>query len=227
VALFLFDIDQTLVNSGGAGGRAMNLAFRDLFGIENGFQGVEFSGRTDTAIFRDALRLHHLPQDDFPALLSRFEAAYVAHLAHTLVEAEGRVLPGIPQVVAGLAGTTGVRVGLATGNFRRGAMLKLEHYGLSALLREGGFGEDSEDRAEVVALAAGRLGGGNAVFVIGDTPLDVEAALANGYSAVGVATGRSTIDDLRAAGATLVFPDFADADHALRELLRAAGMVAG
>jgi len=237
VALFLFDIDNTLVNTGGAGGKAMNLAFRDLFGIENGFQGVEFSGRTDTAIFRDALRLRRIPEDEFPALLRRFEDAYAAHLAHTLTETEGRVLPGIPQVVATLAGTRGVRVGLATGNFRRGAMLKLEYYGLSTHLREGGFGEDSEDRAQVVALAVQRLEGDGSrttasrragrrpsVFVVGDTPLDVEAALANGFAAVGVATGRNSMDDLRAAGAGLVFPDFGDVDDVLRELLGEAGV---
>lgn len=226
MALFLFDVDQTLVNTGGAGGKAMNLAFRDLFGVENGFQGVEFSGRTDAAILHTALRLHHLPDGDFAALLRRFEGAYVAHLARTLAETAGRVLPGIPQVVDGLAEAPGARVGLATGNFRRGAMLKLEHYGLTTHLREGGFGEDSEDRAEVLALAAHRLGGGGGqnVIIIGDTPLDVEAAHANSFTAVGVATGHSSVEELRAAGAELVFPDFGDVNAVLKELLGAAGI---
>jgi phosphoglycolate phosphatase-like HAD superfamily hydrolase len=221
--IFLFDIDNTLLNSGGAGGRAMNLAFRDLFAIEDGFDGVEFSGRTDSAIFRDALVLHRLPDGDFPALLVRFKASYLRHLARTLPQTEGRLLPGVPALLRALSEREAVRLGLATGNFRRGAMMKLEYYGIRPFFCGGGFGEDSEQRGEVVALAIRRLGsrpwGRTPVYVVGDTPIDVEAARANGALAVAVATGSSSADELKQAGADVVFPDFSDLASVLGVLL--------
>ena len=221
--IFLFDVDNTLLNSGGAGARAMNLAFRDLFGVENGFVGVEFTGRTDIAIVRDALRLHRLDDGDFPALLARFKVSYLRHLAGTLPQTAGHLMPGVPDLLRALREAEGVRVGLATGNLRRGAMMKLEHYGIRPFFQSGGFGDDSERRSEVVALAirrlGGRPGGRNPVFVVGDTPLDVEAAKANRAVAVGVATGTSGVEDLARAGADVVFPDFSDLASVLGVLL--------
>jgi len=221
--IFLFDVDNTLLNSGGAGARAMNLAFRDLFGVENGFAGVEFTGRTDTAIVRDALRLHGLDDGNFPAILARFKPLYLRHLARTLPQMAGRVMPGVPALLRALRQTEGVRVGLATGNLRRGAMMKLEHYGIRPFFRGGGFGEDSERRSEVVALAirrlGGRPGGRNPVYVVGDTPLDVEAAKANRALAVAVSTGSSSAEELTHAGADIVFPDFSDLASVLGVLL--------
>jgi len=221
--IFLFDIDNTLINSGGAGGWAMNLAFRDLYGIDNGFSGVEFSGRTDTAIFHDGLLLHHLPDGDFAALLTRFKACYLRHLARTLPQTRGEVLPGIQALLRALSETEGVRLGLATGNFRRGAMMKLEHYGIRSFFRGGGFGEDSKERNEVVALAIRRLGsrpgGRNPIYVVGDTPIDVEAAKANRAVAVAVTTGTSSAEVLARAGADAIFPDFSDVASVLGVLL--------
>ncbi len=221
--IFLFDVDNTLLNSGGAGGRAMNLAFRDLFGIGDGFEGVEFSGRTDSSILRDGLRRHRLPDGDFPALLARFKASYVRHLARTLPEMHGSLLPGVPALLRSLSNTEGVRLGLATGNFRRGAMMKLEYYGIRPFFRSGAFGDDCERRDELVALAIRRLGsrpgGRNPVYVIGDTPIDVDAAKANGAVAVAVATGKSSAEELARAGADAVLPDFRDVASVLGVLL--------
>jgi len=221
--IFLFDIDNTLLNSGGAGARAMNLAFRDLFAIENGFEGVDFRGRTDSAIFRDGLLLHRLPDGDFPALLARFKTIYLRHLRRTLPQMQGRVLPGVPSLLRALQDAEGIRIGLATGNFRRGGMMKLEHYGIRPFFRSGGFGEDSERRSEVVALAirrlGGRPGGRNPVYVVGDTPIDVEAAKANRALAVAVTTGSSSAEELTRAGADVVFPDFGDVASVLGVLL--------
>ena len=221
--IFLFDIDNTLINSGGAGGWAMNLAFRDLFGIDNGFSGVEFSGRTDSAILRNGLLLHHLPDGDFAALLARFKACYLRHLARTLPQTRGHVLPGVPALLRSLSETEGVRLGLATGNFRRSAMMKLEYCGIRSFFRGGGFGEDSELRSEVVALAirrlGGRPGGRYPIYVVGDTPIDVEAAKANGAVAVAVTTGTSSAEELARAGADAVFPDLSDVASVLGVLL--------
>ena len=203
----------------------MNLAFRDLYGVENGFQGVEFAGRTDRAILLDGLELHRLPTADFEVRVGEFEETYLRHLRTTLAEASGgRVLPGVRELLTALESTPGTRLGLATGNFRRGAFMKLEHYQLHHFFPEGGFGGDSEDRSEVVAAAIRRLNSAEplapkCVCVVGDTPIDVEAARANGARAVGVATGRSSTTELSAAGADLVFADFADWKSALDALL--------
>jgi phosphoglycolate phosphatase len=223
--LFLFDVDWTLVNSGGAGGRAMNLAFAKLFGIEKGFANIEFTGRTDRAIFREAVRLHGLDDGQFPSLVERFLQAYSELLAQVLPQCQGYVLPGIPELLAGMQAAPTAYLGLATGNFQQGARLKLEHYGVYDFFVAGGFGDDSEVRADVVRVAIERLAavagdnGTHEVYVIGDTPLDIEAARANGARPVAVATGSFAVQDLRDAGAEMVFPDFSRWQDALSVLL--------
>jgi phosphoglycolate phosphatase-like HAD superfamily hydrolase len=222
--LFLFDVDKTLVDGRGAGGRAMNLAFARLFGIEQGFAGIDFTGRTDTAIFRDAVDLHGL-DGDFPALVARFQEAYCGMLPESLVETQGCVLPGVRELLTGLQEAPGALLGLATGNFREAARLKLEHFGLYDFFLAGGYADDSEDRAELVAIAIERLAeasggqGPREVYVIGDTPLDTAAARANGARSVAVATGFFSADQLTAAGAALVFPDFSSWQSVLHALL--------
>jgi phosphoglycolate phosphatase len=221
---FLFDVDKTLVDSRGAGGRAMNLAFAQLFGIDQGFAGIDFAGRTDRAIFREAVGLHGL-DGDFLALLVRFQEAYHGILPKTLAEVQAYVLPGIHELLTGIQAAPGAFLGLATGNFREATRLKLEHVGLHDFFLAGGYGEDSEDRAELVAIAIERLAeasgvqGARDVCVIGDTPLDIAAAEANGARAVAVATGFFDVDQLMAAGAGLVFPDFSSWQEALDALL--------
>lgn len=222
--LFLFDVDKTLVDSRGAGGRAMNLAFAQLFGIEEGFAGIGFTGRTDTAIFREAVAVHSL-DGDFPTLLARFQETYYGILPGTLAEVQAYVLPGVRELLAGLQAAPGAFLGLATGNFREAARLKLGRFGLYDLFLAGGYADDSEDRAELVAVAIERLAeasgghGPREVYVIGDTLLDIAAAQANGARSVAVATGFFSVDELTAAGAGLVFPDFSSCQAVLDALL--------
>ena len=221
---FLFDVDKTLVDSRGAGVRAMNVAFAQLFGIAEGFSGITTTGRTDTAIFREAVGLHGL-DGEFPALLARFQETYYSILPRTLAETEGYVLPGVREVLAGIQAAPGAFLGLATGNFREATRLKLEHFGLYDFFLAGGYADDSEDRAELVALAIERLAeasgghGPREVYVVGDTPLDIAAAQANGARSVAVATGFFSADQLTAAGAGLVFPDFSSWQAVLDALL--------
>jgi phosphoglycolate phosphatase-like HAD superfamily hydrolase len=221
--IILFDIDQTLLYSGGAGGLAMRQAFHKLYGIEDGFRRVEFSGRTDWSILRAAMVDHELLNGrPFEDEMARFQQTYYKELEQTLVDIEGRTLPGVHELVDALAQRDGVRLGLATGNFRRSAMMKLRYYELDAHLREGGFGDDSEERAEVVGVAIERLANGIAapdVWVIGDTPLDVSAAHANGARALGVATGPLGVDDLRHAGANEAVDDLSDVKTVIELLL--------
>jgi phosphoglycolate phosphatase-like HAD superfamily hydrolase len=224
--LYLFDIDNTLLNSGGAGAKAMTLAFEEIFGVPDAFAGIEYTGRSDIAIFRDAALAHSLDVNGpFPELMDRFRESYFSFLPQTLRQNPGRVMPGMPEVLAALQVTPGAHLGLATGNFSLSARLKLEYYGLQRFFQTGGFGEDSDERAEIVARAIERVAalaadaGPHSTFVIGDTPLDVAAALANGAVAVGVATGTFSFDALKEAGAGLVFPDFSHWQNVMAALL--------
>ena len=224
--IILFDVDMTLLYSGGAGSLAMRRAFEQLYGIEDGFRRVEFSGRTDWAIVRMAMQQHNLLDGrDFLAELRRFQDAYYELLKETLHEADGgRVMPGVPELLDALSERDEARLGLATGNFRRAAFMKLRHFGLDGHLHEGCFGDDAEDRGELVGVAIRRVADGArvdsaSVWVIGDTPLDVNAAHANGARALAVATGPLSADELRAAGADLALDDLSDTDAVLAALL--------
>ena len=210
--LILFDVDNTLLWSGGAGSLAMSRAFRDLFGIEDGFKAIEFSGRTDRYILAEALRQAGI-NGDYERHQERFLERYYSHLPQTLTETQGRLMPGFPELLEALEAEPEVRLGLATGNFSRAAGFKLAHYGIDRYFGGGGFGEESEDRAVVVRNAVERLGAGlpgAEAVVIGDTPHDVSSARANGAVAVAVATGGHSAAQLRDSGADLVFDDFSD-----------------
>jgi phosphoglycolate phosphatase-like HAD superfamily hydrolase len=210
--LLLFDVDMTLLWSGGAGSAAMARAFHDLFGIEDGFRRVEFSGRTDRFILAEALRQHGIGGDPLENQ-ARFVERYYAYLPQALRECKGKLMPGIAALLDALSGEQAVRLGLATGNFSRGAEFKLAHFGIGGYFCGGGFGEESEDRDVVVRNALERVGEGLPAVegvVIGDTPRDISSAKANGAIAIGVATGNSSVDELRDCGADRVFEDFSD-----------------
>jgi phosphoglycolate phosphatase-like HAD superfamily hydrolase len=219
--IVLFDIDNTLLYTGGAASLAMKRAFFDLFGVEDGFAGIDFSGLTDTAILRGAVTEHGV-EGDFDRLFARFKDAYLQHLPHLLphaqAEGKGGVFPGVRDVLDTLSAGSGIALGLATGNIRAGASLKLDYYGLGHYFLDGGFGDDAEERSGVVAIATKRLGShlhgfaDKDVYVIGDTPRDVSAAKENEAIAIGVATGRYSEEELRAHGADLTMPDLAHSE---------------
>jgi phosphoglycolate phosphatase-like HAD superfamily hydrolase len=219
--LLLFDIDNTLLYTGGAGSVAMTLAFQEMYGVDDGFGKVEFSGRTDLYILSEGLRLHGI-NDGHRLHLDNFLQRYYGHLRHTLGEREGHLMPGFPQLLEALSEREGVRVGLATGNFSQAAWMKLERYGIREYFSDdGAFGEESLDRSEMVRLGIERFADGLAphdILIIGDTPHDISAALDNGLVAVGVATGNYTVDQLRDSGAQMVFQDFADWQAAAAKL---------
>jgi phosphoglycolate phosphatase-like HAD superfamily hydrolase len=226
--ILLFDVDNTLLYSGGAGSLAMRRAFHQLYGVENGFARVEFSGRTDWAILRDAMRLHGLLDGDDEAFhdeLPRFQETYYSLLVDALHEAEGgRAMPGVAALLDALSTRDEARMGLATGNFREACFMKLRHFSLDAHLREGGFGDDAEDRGAMVGIAIARVANGapvepRSVWVIGDTPLDVAAAQANGARCLAVATGPMDAERLRMAGADVALDDLSDTVAVLEVLL--------
>jgi phosphoglycolate phosphatase len=216
------------LHAGGAGRRAIARVFREHFGRHEVFDDVRFHGMTDRGIVRGGLERLGLAAD--AATIDAICATYLAALAAEMPRSEGfRVYPGVREVLAALAGRDGLAVGLGTGNLREGARIKLEHAALDQHFAFGGFGCDHEHRPTLVRIGAergaARLGVPLAacrVVVIGDTPRDVEAALAIGADAVAVETSGVPASDLEAAGATRVFPDLTAPD-VLRALV--AGQV--
>jgi phosphoglycolate phosphatase len=224
--LVLFDIDGTLVLTGGAGIRAMDRALADAFGSTQGLEGIPVAGRTDWAILADAVRRHEQTLD--PRLLEDLRDRYVRYLAEEIQHpGTGRkaVMPGIREILGELHARRDVLVGLLTGNFEAGARVKLGHFDLWRYFRCGAFGDDAADRNALVPFAVRRAEACGLptlsprdVIVVGDTPADVACAHAGAAVAVAVATGSSSVDELRATGAEHVFADLSDPQKFLRLL---------
>jgi len=216
----LFDIDGTLLSSGGAGKAAMEAALAAEFGMPPVSDGVPFAGRTDRAIARDLFRLHRI--EETADTWQRFLASYLRHLPSCLAAHKGQVLPGIGALLGCLQQHGKVAVGLLTGNVRDGARLKLGHYGLYHHFAFGGFGDHYFNREEVAreALAAVRKHlqihvESERIWVIGDTPLDVRCARSIGARAVGVATGWHSLEVLAAEQPDLLLTDLSDPSRLL------------
>lgn len=208
----LFDVDGTLITTGGAGRRAIERAYEMAFGEQGNFD-FPFGGMTDRAIMRAGLSQSGRTADD-----EAFDAIMAVYLDALRIEVSGStryfVHPGIEQALDGLRPRDHVAVGLGTGNIEPGARIKLERAALNEWFSFGGFGCDAEDRAELIAVGARRgaeqLGcevDDCRLVIIGDTPKDVAAAHANGGVCVAVATGGATAMKLWDAGADWVVPN--------------------
>jgi phosphoglycolate phosphatase len=217
--LVLWDVDFTLLDSGGTGRAVYRSVFRDLFGRDP--DGVApMGGRTERAIIAETLSMAGISDPD------RYVDAFVAELTRRAPElrgtfaAHGHALPGAAAALAAVAALgPAVVQSVLTGNVPAMARAKLAALGLDGHLDldVGAYGDHHEVRAELVHLARrlagaayGRDFGGQATVLVGDTPLDVAAALATGARAVGVATGGPTAAELAAAGADVVLPDLTD-----------------
>ncbi len=226
--LVLFDIDGTLVLTGGAGARAMTQAFEQVFGQQAGaspasrLADVPMAGRTDTWIVAEMARICGVESDT--ESLQRFRDIYISHLAREIHRPGPRkgVLPGVREALEALARRDGTHVALLTGNFVSGARVKLEYFDLWRYFLCGAFAEDAPDRNALFAHALARVEacGGPAlqpseVVIVGDTPLDIGVAVAAGARSVGVATGSYDIDALRNSGADVALEDLGDLAAAL------------
>jgi phosphoglycolate phosphatase-like HAD superfamily hydrolase len=221
--LLLWDIDGTLIASGGAGARALLAALRQATGIVGSLEGVELAGRTDPWIARCLLAKYGLPSApaDVALFLEHYLAALPAELPHPLA----RALPGVPAILEAIAGRTDVAQGLLTGNLRRGAELKLAHHGLWRHFPFGAFSDDSETRNDLGPHALRRAREHHRaefpperVWVIGDTPHDIACGRAIGARTIAVATGYFNPAALHAHAPTLVFADFSDTAAFLRAI---------
>lgn len=223
--ILLFDIDMTMVRTDGAGRAAMDEAFLREFGVEKATEGMHFDGRTDRWIFLESLERHGFGGDAMASNYERLRERYLEAFPAWLAKRGGIVLPGVVELLDALE-PEGAIVGLATGNLRRGAAHKLGHFGLWERFSGGGFGDDHVVRTELVRAGIAELvdkhcleAGDCEVVVIGDTPLDVEAAHGAGAKAFGVGTGRFTPAELRESGAEFALDDLSDTARALEMLL--------
>jgi phosphoglycolate phosphatase-like HAD superfamily hydrolase len=218
-----FDIDGTLLHSGGAGQAAMEAALLAEFGATDEPHGISTAGRTDRAIVADLMSFYGITSDE--AVHERFLESYLSRLPTHLTTREGAVLPGVVELLAALDVRDDVLVGLLTGNYRLGAQAKLRHFGLDRYFRFGGYGDLHADRSDVAreALVAAKEVYGDELdlgrtWVIGDTPNDVVCGRAIGARVVAVSTGMYTSDELAASEPDYLFEDFSDPDRLLRLL---------
>lgn len=223
--VLLFDIDGTLITTGGAGRRAMERAFLVSHGRADALAAIRLDGMTDRLIAR--LGLEAIGASDSEAAIDALLEAYLGVLADEVARVdEGKYRLHLGMGAAIDAATDrGCAVGLGTGNLRKGAQVKLERVGVWHRFAFGGFGDDHEDRAALIRRGAERgaesLGvplHAARVVIIGDTPKDVAAAQAMGAQSIGVGTGGFTAEQLIAAGATFAFDHLA-ADGAIAALL--------
>ncbi|RMG40604.1 MAG: HAD family hydrolase [Planctomycetota bacterium] len=220
----LFDIDGTLLNTGGAGQAAMEAALAEAFGIRVRPHGIPTAGRTDRAITEDLFGHFGIP--DCPGNRRLFVDTYVRHLQRTLAECRGAVLPGVRDLLETLSGDGRIVIGLLTGNYSRGAWAKLRHFRLDAYFAFGAFGDEHRHRDDVAREARRELArrldpdrSVRTVWVIGDTPADVTCGRAIGARTMAVATGVFPADVIRAAGPDVLLDDLSDHARVVRTLL--------
>ena len=203
----------------------MARAFEELFGIADAFRRIPMPGRTDAWILADALAAHGVTAHD--ARVADFPRTYLRHLTSEIREPGPRkgVMPGVRPLLDALRAHPDVHLALLTGNFEAAARVKLEYFELWDYFPCGAFGDDARERNGLLPKAIARVAacGGprvepRATVVIGDTPLDIGVAKSGGARSIGVATGGSSADDLRASGADVVFEDLADTKAVLEAL---------
>lgn len=203
VKLVLFDIDGTLVHTGGAGIKAFAKVFATEFGVANGVDKMKFAGRTDVNLVREFFTMNGIPTSE--ENFCRFFERYVFWLDQILRHSETTACPGVLEFMHELRRLPDPpRLGLLTGNIRLGAEIKLRHFDLWKEFETGGFADDHEDRDQIAHAAFKRgsrvLGQklhGEQVLVIGDTPLDIRCGRAIGAKVLAVATGGATLDELK------------------------------
>ncbi len=226
----LFDIDGTLLWTDGAGRRAVQQALEEVFGTPIP-QGHEFDGKTDPQIIRELMVRAGVEEsaiaERLPIALDRYLALLRAELSS--LEHTHRLFPGIAPLLDALDEREDVLIGLLTGNIAPGADAKLRAVGLDPdRFRIGAFGSDHASRPELPAVARARaeavLGhavAGEDVVVIGDTPADMSCGNGIGARAIGVATGRYSVEQLSACEEGVVFPDLSDTDAVMQAILGA------
>ncbi|GHC57072.1 HAD family hydrolase [Roseibacillus persicicus] len=221
--LLLFDIDGTLVDTGGAGMAALVDATREIFG-DDGPQ-LDLAGATDSGLLKNIYRAFGREEDEVTT--ARFFDLYLARLELNLQDAcfGGRVLDGVIEILKEVEAAK-VSKGLLTGNIAAGAEVKMRHYGMDGHFAFGAYGDDHHDRNLLGPIALERAKSllrrefdASETIVVGDTPKDIWCAQAFGAKSICVATGSFTAEELEKEGADVVFEDFSEVEPVLSQLL--------
>lgn len=214
--LVLFDIDGTLVDTGGAGMEALRKTARDLFGADG--PALDLAGSTDSGIVRGMLE--HFGEEPSDGRVEEFYGVYLRYLEAHLGSGDfgGCILPGVMEILDACR-RSGAVLGLLTGNIAKGAGAKMRHYGMAEYFDFGAYGDDHHDRnrlgpiaLERARVATGREFNATSTLVIGDTPKDIACGRAMGAVTVCVATGAFSLSQLRDHGADVVLETFVGAD---------------
>jgi phosphoglycolate phosphatase len=221
--LLLFDIDGTLIHSGGAGIEALKRALKERFGIEDDLHDIEFAGMTDSGIVVSILNKHKIPAS--AENVAAFLDSYVHFLSSELPRRKGKLLPGILELLENLKGRKHVVLALLTGNVSRGAQLKLGHYGVWHFFEFGAFADDHHDRNQLGPFARarakekhGREFSAEEIDVIGDTPRDIACGKALGARTIAVATGSWSRERLSQYNPDILIDDFSDVHRLIHTL---------
>lgn len=221
--LLLFDIDGTLINSGGAGVEALKRAFKERFRIDDDFHDIEIAGMTDSGIVVSILNKHNIPAS--PENVSAFLDSYVHSLSLELPRRKGALLPGVLELLEKLKTRPHVVLALLTGNLSCGARLKLEHYGVWHFFEFGAFADDHRDRNQLGRFARARAKekhgyefAASEIDVIGDTPRDIACGKALCARTVAVATGRWNRDELAKHEPDILIDDLSDVETIIHTL---------
>lgn len=220
--IILFDIDGTLISTDGCGLSAMNHAFYDRFGLENALDGISIAGCTDSSITANVFRRFGMQwgEQDVEAL----KELYFLYLREELENGERRknLLPGFPSLLNELRKYSELYLGLLTGNWRQGANIKLSYFGLWDYFAFGAFGDDHSDRNKLLPFALqemqsrhGSYSLDHRVFVVGDTPKDVQCGRPYDAITIAVATGPYSAECLRKEDPHYVFDDLANVEDIL------------
>jgi phosphoglycolate phosphatase len=221
--LLLFDIDGTLIHSGGAGIEALKRALKERFGIEDDLHDIEFAGMTDSGIVVSILNKHKIPAS--AENVAAFLDSYVHFLSSELPRRKGKLLPGVLELLENLKGRKHVVLALLTGNVSRGAQLKLGHYGVWHFFEFGAFADDHHDRNQLGPFARaraeekhGREFSAEEIDVIGDTPRDIACGKALGARTIAVATGSWSRERLSQYNPDILIDDFSDVHRLIHTL---------
>ncbi len=204
--LLLWDLDETLVSTDGAGERSFERAAKTAFGVDVSLSEIDYSGRTDSFIGTLVQRYCGVPEDD--GKLEQFLADFLHFLSEELPRGNPCILPGVEQLTSMVLDSSEFAQGLLTGNLADGAEMKLRYFGLWERFSFGAFADDAREREHLGPIALERAAvlhetnfSSDRTIVIGDTVHDVACARAFGACSLAVASGKSTVNQLLAAGA--------------------------
>ncbi|MCX8130768.1 MAG: HAD hydrolase-like protein [Clostridia bacterium] len=218
--LLIWDIDGTLIQGRGIGRIAMDKAFFELYGIDSGFKGIEMAGRLDAAIVGDAFKLHGISDSD----QNIFFSTYCRHLEYEVARLPGTIAaPGIIRLLELLLNEKNFFSILGTGNIEKGARIKLEKEKMNRFFPTGGFGGSRLERWQIIQEAIHNAQDyfdmeyiPENIYVIGDTPKDIECGKKLDIKSIAVATGMYSVQELQAYEPSYVFEDFTDTESFLK-----------